>query len=128
MLSSASIRYLLAIYQLGEGGHAVRSVDIAARLGVSRASVVKMLRNLTDAGLVSKEYYGNVQFTPQGIREANRLYTQYTLLHTFFQQCLEVEEPYADSDAVSCLCCLSAASAEKLTAFALRRAGNRGFA
>lgn len=42
-MSDAAIRYLVAIYELGQGS-AVRSVKVAARLGISRASVSKMLR------------------------------------------------------------------------------------
>lgn len=84
MLSRSAFRYLLSIYQLSNGGSAVRSVDIAKKLSVSRASVVKMLKNLSCEGLIIKEYYGSVRLTSLGVKQANQIYTAYTLLHTFF--------------------------------------------
>lgn len=121
MLSSAATRYLLAIYELSDNGMAVRSVDIANMLKVSRASVVKSLKRLVQEGLVNKEHYGNVQLTPTGVREANRIYTEYTLLHAFFTHCLQVG-PSAQADAVSCLCGLSGESKNRLIELALRQA------
>ena len=60
-LTPSATRYLLAIYQLSDGGHAVRSVDVAQERPVARASVVKMLHRLVADGLIQKEYYGNIQ-------------------------------------------------------------------
>lgn len=104
MLSSSSTRYLLAIYQLSDGGAAVRSVDIANMLQVSRASVVKSLKKLVEEDLIRKEYYGNIQLTPLGVRESNRIYTEFTLLFAYFSQCLALPDDYARNDAVSALC------------------------
>lgn len=73
MLSGSSIRYLLAIYQLSDGGAAVRSVDLANLLGITRASVVKNLKKLTDNGLVCKKHYGSIRLTAPGIQETNRV-------------------------------------------------------
>ena len=73
MCLNALARYLLAVYQLSADGAAVRSVEIANALGVSRASVVKSLKKLAEGGFVQKEYYGSVHLTPQGLREAGRL-------------------------------------------------------
>ena len=47
-----------------EGG--VRSVDIATRLGVSKASVNKAVTALKGQGLVEQSHYGKVLLTPQG--------------------------------------------------------------
>lgn len=100
MLSPASIRYLLAVYELSDGG-AVRSVDIANALKVSRASVVKCLKRLAGEGMIRKEHYGAVQLTPEGVRESNRIFTEYTLLYAFFLQRLGVPPGCARRDAVS---------------------------
>ena len=101
MLSPASIRYLLAVYELSDGG-AVRSVDIANALKVSRASVVKCLKRLAGEG------------TPEGVRESNRIFTEYTLLYAFFLQRLGVPPGCARRDAVSALCTFTAESREQL--------------
>ena len=113
MLCGAAIRYLLVIYQLSGEGAAVRSVDIANRLQVSRASVVKTLKRLTQTGMIYKEHYGRVQLTPLGLQEAARMDAEYTLLRTFFSGCLQVGEP-AKADALHCLCGLSDESRRRL--------------
>ena len=120
MLSNASVRYLLTIYQLSDGGMAVRSVDIANALGVSRASVVKCLKRLSGEGFIQKEYYGNVQLTPLGTKESNRLFTEFTLIQAFLRQFLHLSEQQAKKDAAACLCALSQESKEKMMALALR--------
>lgn len=123
MLSSSSTRYLLAIYELSNGGAAVRSVDIANLLQVSRASVVKCLKKLVEEGLIQKEYYGNVQFMPLGVREANRIYTEYTLLFTYFSQGLRLSTASARNDAIAALCYFSEEGKEVLMQRALKNAG-----
>lgn len=122
-LTPSAARYLLAIYTLSDGGHAVRSVDVAQELSVARASVVKMLRRLVGDGLVQKEYYGNIQLTPAGIREANRIYTLFTILEHFFRSSLAVSAESAKRDAISCLCFLSQESLEQLTLLSLPTGG-----
>ena len=70
-LTPSATRYLLAIYQLSDGGHCPFGGRGAGALS-GPASVVKMLHRLVADGLIQKEYYGNIQLTPAGIREANR--------------------------------------------------------
>ena len=120
MLSPCATKYLLAIYELSDGGAAVRSVDIANALGVTRASVVKCLKILIGEGLVHKEYYGNVMFTPLGAREASGIYTEYTLLYAYFYDCLHTNSETARRDAVAALCFLTPESREKLSDLALQ--------
>ena len=113
-LSTAAVRYLLAIYQLSEGGRPVRSVDIAGRLAVSPASVAHMLGVLSGAGLIAKKHYGRVQLTGRGVRLSGRLHTSCVLMECFFAQHLGVSQETAHADAVSCLCVLSQQSISRL--------------
>ena len=76
-LSPASIRYLLAISELCRSGKGVRSVDVAAQLGVSKPSTHAMIQNLAAAGLVEKKRYGSVFLSPAG-REAAARYEAYS--------------------------------------------------
>ncbi len=108
MLSSAKKRYLLAAYELADDiSKGVRSKDIADRLCVQRPSASKMIHALCEEGLFDKEYYGKVHFTPEGLRYANRLYTDYLLLFEYFDGKLSLQEQNARRDAVTCLCDLS---------------------
>lgn len=116
MLSSAKKRYLFAIYELGENGNEVYSKDIAASLKVKRSSVSQMLKAIAEDNLICKEYYGKVQFSEQGARLANQLYTKYLLLYAFFRKQLQVSEEDARHDAILCLCDLSVDSVNKISA------------
>ena len=113
-LSTASVRYLLAIYQLSEGGRPVRSVDIAGKLAVSPASVAHMLGVLAGEGLIAKRHYGRVLLTGRGIRLSGRLYTSYVLMECFFARHLGVSPETARADAEACLCTMSRESIGRL--------------
>lgn len=55
------------IHQTGEA----RPVDVARRLGVSKATVTKKLAQLQREGLVRKEPYRSIFLEPPGARQAN---------------------------------------------------------
>ncbi|HIX64924.1 MAG TPA: metal-dependent transcriptional regulator [Candidatus Anaerotruncus excrementipullorum] len=127
MCLNALARYLLAVYQLSADGAAVRSVEIANALGVSRASVVKSLKKLAEGGFVQKEYYGSVHLTPQGLREAGRLHREYTLLSSYFTSCLACPKAAAEKDALCALCRFSPESKEQMIRLAQAQAGKSFF-
>ena len=59
--------YLEAIVMLGGTTEAsVRSVDIATKLGVSKASVNKAVTSLKEKGLADQPYYGDITLTEEG--------------------------------------------------------------
>lgn len=62
-LSDANLRYLFAVSDLAAGGRPVRSKEVADVLGVTRPSVVRVLRTLAEHGLVEKAPYGKITLT-----------------------------------------------------------------
>ena len=59
--------YLEAIVMLGgTTENSVRSVDIANKLGVSKASVNKAMNSLKEKGFADQPYYGDVTLTEDG--------------------------------------------------------------
>ena len=77
----------------------VRSVDIASRLGVSKASVNKAVSVLKGQGLVDQSHYGKVMLTPQGREIGEAVWYRHRLLRTFLVQELGVEFERADAEA-----------------------------
>jgi predicted transcriptional regulator len=55
--------YLRVIYELFRLNKAIRTSDIAERLGVTRASVSGMMTKLKNCGLIDKEKYGWISLT-----------------------------------------------------------------
>ncbi|WP_144744762.1 metal-dependent transcriptional regulator [Enorma burkinafasonensis] len=80
-----------------EGG--VRSVDIATRLGVSKASVNKAVTALKGQGLVEQSHYGKVLLTPQGCEVGSAVWYRHRLIRTFLVQELGVDFDRADAEA-----------------------------
>ncbi len=82
---SASVQdYAKAVYALEtRGGEAVSTNDLAARLGVTPASVSGMVRKLTEVGIVEHEPYHGVRLTDQGRRVALEVLRHHRLLELF---------------------------------------------
>ena len=98
-LSSSNEDYLEAIYQLGGATKAIRSVDLAGKLEVSKASVNKAINNLKNAGLVTQPHYGDISLTGEGLRYARRVLSRHEILTQFLTEVLEVEPLRAQEEA-----------------------------
>ena len=68
------------------GGAAVSTTDLAARLGVTPASVSGMVHKLTEVGIVEHEPYHGVRLTEQGRRVALEVLRHHRLLELFLNQ------------------------------------------
>ena len=101
-LTMANEAYLESMVRIEheEGGEAgVRSVDIANRLGVSKASVNKAVTALKGQGLVEQSHYGKVLLTPQGREVGSAVWYRHRLIRTFLVQELGVDFDRADAEA-----------------------------
>ncbi|MDR2492929.1 MAG: metal-dependent transcriptional regulator [Coriobacteriales bacterium] len=99
-LTSANEDYLEAIYQLGSlGTMPVRSVDLATKLDVSKASVNKALSTLKRAGLVEQPHYGDITLTDDGREYASSILDRHHVLYHFLIDVLRVEPAVAAEEA-----------------------------
>jgi len=62
--------YLADIYRLGQGGSWVSTTTLADTLDVSPPAAVRMVKRLSDAGLLEHQPYQGVQLTASGRHEA----------------------------------------------------------
>lgn len=113
-VSASQEDYLEVIYDLSHGLESVRSIDIANRLGVSRASVNKRLGLLKDAGFVKHEPYGLVHLTENGCAVAKDVRERHNTLHKFLTDVLGVSEDIADHEACEMEHAISQETAHKL--------------
>ena len=91
--------YLDVILEIEREAGVVRSVEIARRVGVSRASVSKALGVLRDLGLVEPSYYGDVVLTEAGRARAQRVRRRHDLLSRYLRDVLGVSDETAETDA-----------------------------
>lgn len=98
-VTASSQDYLEAILELSEERGYVRSVDIAEKLGVSRASVNRAVGVLKKAGLVLQEHYSNISLTEEGRKVALKVLARHQTLKSFLTDVLGVSEDTAQKDA-----------------------------
>lgn len=105
--------YLESILVLSQKGGGVRSVDIAARLGVSKPSVSHAMKLLREDGYIAMDRYGTVTLLEKGFEIANRIYERHTVL-TKMLEGLGVPPEIARADACKMEHDISPESFEKI--------------
>ena len=110
--------YLEAIVMLGGTTEvSVRSVDIANKLGVSKASVNKAVTSLKEKGLVDQPYYGDVTLTKDGYDYGTQVFDRHRMLELFLTKALGIEPEVAAKEACRMEHAISDDSFEKWRAF-----------
>ncbi|NLB29864.1 MAG: metal-dependent transcriptional regulator [Clostridiales bacterium] len=98
ILRESAENYLEAIYVLSLGSAAVRSVDVATELGVSKPSVSVAMKNLREGGYVEMDANAHITLTPAGLAVAVKMYERHVVL-TKWLVVLGVPEATAALDA-----------------------------
>lgn len=115
--------YLEAILRLSRTGSSVRSVDVAAALGVSKPSVSVAMKHLREGGLVVTEADGSLRLTPEGLAIAQSVLERHNVLTALFTR-LGVSAEVARADACKIEHDLSEETFEKIKAWVARIDGN----
>lgn len=90
--------YLETILVLGIGGAGVRSIDIAAELGVTKPSVSVAMKNLREGGYIVMDSDALITLTDSGREIAERMYERHVFLTNWLKS-LGVAEATAARDA-----------------------------
>lgn len=98
-LTSSIEDYLEAILELCEDQVAVRVTDLAAKLGVAKASVSEAIQVLKQHGLADQERYGRITLTPEGLAQAKKILRRHQVLRAFLESVLGVNPETAEKEA-----------------------------
>ncbi len=106
--------YLEAIVMLGgTSTQSVRSVDIAAKLGVSKASVSKAVASLKASGMLDQPFYGDITLTEEGYQYGQSILERHTMLTKFLVQAIGLSQEDAEEEACQMEHAISDESFEK---------------
>ena len=112
--------YLETVLVIQNRKGAVRSVDVAAELGVSKASVSIAMRHLEEAGYISMDGRRTIRLTEKGRRIAETVYERHLLFSDLFTA-LGVNRETALRDACRMEHAISEESFEALKKFLLEQ-------
>lgn len=106
--------YLEAIVMLGgTPEHPVRSVDVATKLGVSKASVSKAISSLKAQGLLDQPFYGDITLTPEGCEYGSAVLKRHEMLTKFLVIKVGIDPKVAEKEACQMEHAISDESFEK---------------
>lgn len=110
--------YLEAIVMLGGTSTLpVRSVDIAAKLGVSKASVSKAVASLKVSGMLNQPFYGDITLTEEGYEYGQAVLERHTMLTKFLVEAIGLDQEDAEEEACQMEHVISDESFEKWLAY-----------
>ncbi|MDO4290298.1 MAG: metal-dependent transcriptional regulator [Eggerthellaceae bacterium] len=110
--------YLEAMVMLGATTEAsVRSVDVATKMGVSKASVNKAMSVLKEKGLAEQPYYGDITLTDEGYAYGASVLKRHNALTAFLNKAVGIDAETAEREACLMEHAISDASFEKWLAF-----------
>ena len=117
-LSKSHEDYLEAIVMLGgTTEQSIRSVDVANKMGVSKASVNKAVTLLKEKGFLDQPYYGDITLTEEGYVYAEKVYKRHRYLMAFLENALGIDPEVAEDEACIMEHAISDDSFKKWVAF-----------
>lgn len=117
-VSTSHEDYLEAMVMLGGSQSSpVRGVDVAEKMGVSKASVNKAVAVLKEKGYVTQPYYGDITLTAEGDAYGRKVLDRHRALTKFLHQGLGIDAQVAEQEACMMEHAISDESFEKWIAF-----------
>ena len=110
-LTSAHLRYLLAIYEVSQTHLDISSRSIAEKLGVTKPSVVRIMNLLMERGMIVKEHYGKIYMTDRGIWVAKQVDRELKTILTHFPP---VSEPLSEEERFTAALAMTSALPERI--------------
>ena len=80
VIKESAENYLEAIYMIKKNKGNVRSIDVAAELGVTKPSVSVAMKSFREEGYVSVSEDGYISLTQKGLEIAERVFERHNLI------------------------------------------------
>ena len=116
-LSTSLEDYLEKVFLLSKKYEEVRVTDIADALNLSKPSVNRAVKTLTQEGYLQHAHYGSLELTELGYTTADDIYKKHKALRQFLILCLGVDKEIAEKEAFGLKHYISTETCAKLKAF-----------
>lgn len=119
-MTSAELRYLMAIDELYDGTAGVRLTAIADRMNVTKVSVFKAAERLEQEGCTQRDEKNKVIITQKGYEQLEKYDMLIAWLGCHLERNCRVPADIARRDAMGAVCAFSEESVRALTEFIAR--------
>ena len=124
-MTSAELRYLIAIDQLYDGTAGIKLTAIAAKMNVSKVSVYRAAERLERNGYIRRDEKNKVIIAPFGYEQLEKYNILIQWISSHLREKCGVSADVAYNDAIGAACEFSEASRNAIAAFAQNRQGNK---
>lgn len=116
-ITNSQEEYIKTIYILSKTEKEIRVTDIAKRLGITKPSVNRAIKNLKDLNLLNYQTYGEIKLTKEGEIQAQEILKKEDIVKIFLNKILDIEEKQAEKEAKAMKHAISPETEEKLEKF-----------
>lgn len=113
-MSSAELRYLIAINELYNGDVGVKLTEIAAKMGVSKVSVYRAVERLEKNGYIQRDEKNKVVMTEKGVTVLREYMVIVNFIRAHLEEHCDTPRDIAYNDALGAACAFSDISRGKI--------------
>lgn len=124
-MTSAELKYLIAIDGLYDGTAGIKLTAIAAKMNVSKVSVYRAAERLERNGCIHRDEKNKVVIAPYGYEQLEKYNILIQWISTHLREKCGVSADIAYNDAIAAACEFSEASCNAIAAFARGRRENK---
>lgn len=124
-MTSAELKYLIAIDQLYDGTAGIKLTAIAAKMNVSKVSVYRAAERLERNGYIRRDERNKVVIAPFGYEQLEKYNILIRWISTHLREKCGVSADIAYNDAIGAACEFSEESRNAIAAFAQNRQGSK---
>ena len=114
-MTSAELKYLIAISKLYDGTKGIKLTDVADKTGVSKVSVFKAVERLEQEGCIQRDAKNKVIITQYGYEQLEKYNILIRWLSGHLERNCKVPADIAEHDATGAICAFSEQSINALT-------------
>ena len=113
-LTNSQEEYLKTIYLLENTNKKVRVTDIANKMNITKPSVNKAVKTLSEIQLLDYQAYGNITLTLKGKEFAKDIIKREDIVEMFLVDVLEIDREQAKGEAIAMKHAISIETSQKL--------------